>query len=925
MDQEKLAVLKGKLKRMREDALQKNIIKKENKRMQKIQANKIKKIKLQENQGKQNKCILEKTKNVKDQDDNVIIESKVFGKREKCDVTKEISQTNSEPNLETDKRNKTRQTQTRSHSPSNNDITLEDNSRKNETSKRKKKKSSQRKKYEIDEFTKQKRENTKRRVQKLRAKMTEEQLENKRKKDRERYRVKKEQGLVKGIKDLPAKKQKKQRKEWQNNSLKYRKRQKLKKATHQFLTLNSPPSTDNEENDEIPDNLNILPSNQSSRQENLLSTVNNNQSNNENNFTKMKLIKKNKGRQKVKKDRSACYRKLKAAEQKIAILEKSLRKYKKQMQRQKVKNQNTTRITESDSPDTKINKLTVNMELTPTVKRTLLFGEVIKKQLVENSKQLSSKKDKNILSKVISGRILKHYKMVGDIKKVVSYKMHSKQINNLNLSQYERKKRNGAVIERIRKSIEDFLENDENSKMCPGKKDFVVKGKLKKQKRLLLDSIKNLHKKYLQTSHPYRVSLTTFWRNRPFWIVAPKQSDRETCACIKHANMELLVFEMYKLNLIEISRPDSLMQTLICDEGTLECSLRSCPNCKYKVCKIIPQQALNGSSVIFQQWESKAETKNIKGVTKIIRQTTKAERKATVEQLAKYLNDQAVVYLKHLYFMKHQQRELQNQKRNIGVNEILIQIDFSENYIAKCHSEIQSMHFGASKKQISLHTGIYYYRETYESSVKSQTFCSVSNNLDHQAHAIWAHLDEILLQLARSFPDTTRLIFASDGPTSQYKNRNNCYLLLKKIPTYFKNLKDLAWNFSESGHGKGPMDGVGGSLKRDADKLVLRGSDITCAKDFVQKLKTSAVKIWEVSSQKIEVVKKELPKAVTQVPNIMSVRQITWTKKADNKLFLRSLSCYSCDFDKSCVHYSLKTPSVSVALEKQSILLLFRL
>lgn len=37
---------------------------------------------------------------------------------------------------------------------------------------------------------------------------------------------------------------------------------------------------------------------------------------------------------------------------------------------------------------------------------------------------------------------------------------------------------------------------------------------------------------------------------------------------------------------------------------------------------------------------------------------------------------------------------------------------------------------------------------------------------------------------------------------------------MKKILlTIFKNLKHFSWNFSEQGHGKGAMDGVGGSLK----------------------------------------------------------------------------------------------------------------
>lgn len=38
---------------------------------------------------------------------------------------------------------------------------------------------------------------------------------------------------------------------------------------------------------------------------------------------------------------------------------------------------------------------------------------------------------------------------------------------------------------------------------------------------------------------------------------------------------------------------------------------------------------------------------------------------------------------------------LQKHRSNIKVNKILIQIDFSENYVAKFETEIQSMHFGA--------------------------------------------------------------------------------------------------------------------------------------------------------------------------------------------------------------------------------------
>ncbi|CAG2205888.1 unnamed protein product [Mytilus edulis] len=59
------------------------------------------------------------------------------------------------------------------------------------------------------------------------------------------------------------------------------------------------------------------------------------------------------------------------------------------------------------------------------------------------------------------------------------------------------------------------------------------------------------------------------------------------------------------------------------------------------------------------------------------------------------------------------------------------------------------------------------------------------------------------------------------------------------------------WNFHESGHGKGVPDGVGGTLKRTANDLVLRGKDITSAKSFVESIQEqeSLVMLYEVAKR----------------------------------------------------------------------------
>lgn len=156
------------------------------------------------------------------------------------------------------------------------------------------------------------------------------------------------------------------------------------------------------------------------------------------------------------------------------------------------------------------------------------------------------------------------------------------------------------------------------------------------------------------------------------------------------------------------------------------------------------------------------------------------------------------------------------------MDQLIFHADFSQNYVGKCSTEIHLMHFGASKKQISLHNGAMYFNDG--NSTQCKTFCTVSDNLDHQAHRVWAHLSPILEEAAKEFPDTKFVNFFSNSPSNNmysYRNRFKIFFMHKFLPMFFKKLEYFTWNFSEPGRGKGVMDGVGGSLKRTADQKVL--------------------------------------------------------------------------------------------------------
>lgn len=86
----------------------------------------------------------------------------------------------------------------------------------------------------------------------------------------------------------------------------------------------------------------------------------------------------------------------------------------------------------------------------------------------------------------------------------------------------------------------------------------------------------------------------------------------------------------------------------------------------------------------------------------------------------------------------------------------MIHIDFSENWTTKHFEEVQAMHFGASKTQITLHTGVYYLK-----GAEPVSFCTISPDNRHNPEAIWAHLDPILKYIKSTHPNIDQIHFYS--------------------------------------------------------------------------------------------------------------------------------------------------------------------
>lgn len=703
---------------------------------------------------------------------------------------------------------------------------------------------------------------------KQRAKMTQEDLEKRRKKDRERLEEKRQKGLIQGIGELSSRRQRILRKQWAKNSKRYREKQRLLTNAHRFVDANTPPES---------------PRIDQRRLEHHSIPVNS--------------------------GKSKLYKKIAKLKNELAKERKNVQKYKKQVDRLRVKKASQTAERNSDvrngsnnipspSPNKTVDQMLQGHKVPAAVRKKLLFTECLIKQVKERKKNNSAMKHCEVkaIRSIVGGTYVKKYKILNIASEVATFKNRSKCKASISTEEKEK--------------VKLFLEEDIHSRCAAGKKECITKYGIKKQKRYLLDSLKNLYKKYCETcTKEKRISYTTFCRLRPFWIVSPKITDRDTCACKRHENFNFILNKLYLMNFILFKNTQLLCSEVCCDVNNKNCMLRICEACKNK--KIEPKSAsILNINVKYFQWQSITEKIKIKNEIKEVRKTRKIAKSDTVDALITHINKELPEFLKHVLTINHQYVKIKALKQKLSPTEILIQVDFSENYNLKLNTEIQSMHFGASKEQLSLHTGIIFF-----ANKRVQSFCTVSNNLSHNAFAIWAHLAPVLEYVKEKTPEVKRIHFLSDGPSAQYKNRSNFYLMIRQVKKVFPEAEFLSWNFSAAGHGKGPMDGVGAVVKRTADKAVAQYADLTNIEDFTALIQKNCpgVLMYQITSEAIETMRASVPNNIPPIKDVMKTHQVTVDLDSSERcLSLRSLSCFECSA-QYCLHHNLgkKTSAAS--------------
>lgn len=530
-----------------------------------------------------------------------------------------------------------------------------------------------------------------------------------------------------------------------------------------------------------------------------------------------------------------------------------------------------------------------------------LFGEVLKDQLKDNLADMKTIKEKRLLTKLVSGKLVDKYKLW--------------RMEDAGMLTYKRIVRAKATDGPSRKkkltdecicAVHNFYEDDSSSRMGAGKKEFITRKKVRKQKRYMLDSLLGLYKKFRQNSR-YRLSYQTFCKLRPFWVVIPKVDERDTCLCITHANIDLKLSALHSNKILGYNSHQKMLEELSCDRYNEKCLCRECENCINKTPKY--KEFDDNKPLTYKKWVAEKQefvdpkTKKKRRVTKYIKNTLTVHPRRLIHELHEDLE----TFLCHERNIVHQFNALKNLKKTLTEEDVLIHMDFSENFSAKYGQEIQAFHFGGSRMQISLHTVVVYLKD----SVKS--FCTVSTNLSHSPAAIWAHLQTIFDALPLKIKN---LHFLSDGPVTQYRNKTMFYIMATKLPERFPNVHKFTWNYTESGHGKGAPDGVGATCKRTADAIVAAGGDVENLEKFVDAIsqRCPAINLSVVQHNFIQNISAEIEQDAQKAKTFtgtLRVHQVCGNfydpalglKSNSVKLTMRHLSCF-CD-SNNCHHYKV--------------------
>ena len=285
------------------------------------------------------------------------------------------------------------------------------------------------------------------------------------------------------------------------------------------------------------------------------------------------------------------------------------------------------------------------------------------------------------------------------------------------------------------------------------------------------------------------------------------------CVCTIHQNTKLMMVDSEIATLplgedsnIQLSHYRHCLAAMQCNPSQESCFLSECDECPgtepLKRTLLEAFDAKGVDEVQFKQWTS-TDRSNLD--TKIL----------PVEEFATLFMDKLERLRRHDFIARMQAQYLQEAKRSLAEGEFLAVGDFAENYAFVVQDASQSFHWNNS--QATLHPFVIYYMT--DGNLENCSFVIISECNTHDVIAVHLFQSKLVSFLKEKFDAVRKIVYFSDGCAAQYKN---CKGFLNLCHHEIDFGMSAEWNFFATSHGKGPCDGVGGTVKRLATRASLQ-------------------------------------------------------------------------------------------------------
>ena len=202
---------------------------------------------------------------------------------------------------------------------------------------------------------------------------------------------------------------------------------------------------------------------------------------------------------------------------------------------------------------------------------------------------------------------------------------------------------------------------------------------------------------------------------------------------------------------------------------------------------------------------------------------TKVVQDVSVTEAFMVLKDQLEAFKLHVFIKLKQTSHFDELKTNVSNKKVLLQVDFSENVSLMSQNEIQSAHWANSQATV-------FTAHLWAGNNVSRGYVIVSDFLQHNKLSVHAFMRKLFQELKILCPGIEEIDVYSDGAASQFKQR----YLFQNLNFWQSEFKlKLRWHYFATSHGKGVVDGHGGTIKRLVWRQVKSGAcHATIAREF---------------------------------------------------------------------------------------------